>query len=329
MKKLIILTTLSIILTGCFWDNDDFVIEKIVTIPQTPVNLSALNSEYDDYNSDIDPGEYRRIVFSSKRNSNGKNFDLIYKDLYFLEDTESGYLSIEVKEYDFEYGMPHYWAKIFRNVNTEKNELGPYFSGAGGNLFLMYSTENESGYDIQFLNLSDWYAAKYDSFDSIPKKIPNLNEFGDDLYPTFATDKRNLIFCSNNNDNVFNIYNASFETEINYELLLNGNIKTIDKIETLTSISNDKCPFVDDNNNIIVFTSDREGGFGGYDLWYSFYENEEWKEPVNFGNKINSRKDEFRPVIFNELGHNIMIFSSNRSGGMGGFDLYAVEIDFL
>ena len=57
MKKLTILTILSLLLTGCFWDDNDFAIEKIVTVSQNPVYLSALNSKYDDYNSDIDPGE--------------------------------------------------------------------------------------------------------------------------------------------------------------------------------------------------------------------------------------------------------------------------------
>lgn len=325
MKKLIFLTTVTLILTGCFWDDDEEVIEKVVSISQTPGNLSGLNSEYDDYNLAIDRGVDRRIIFSSNRNSQGKDFDIVYKNIYFLEDTESGYLTIEVKDY----GVPDYWEKIFRNINSERNEFGPYFESAGGNLFLMYSTENVSGYDIQFLNLTAWYSAEYKDFDSIPKKIPKINDYGDDLYPTFSADKKNLIFCSNKDENVFNIYNASFETEITCELLINGDIKTIEKIEILSSNADDKCPFVDDNNNMIVFASDREGGFGGYDLWYSFYENEEWKEPENFGSQINSGNDEFRPVILKELGHNIMMFSSNRSGGMGGYDLYAVEIEFL
>jgi hypothetical protein len=188
----------------------------------------------------------------------------------------------------------------------------------------MYSTENNSKQDIQFLNLSAWYAAEYDDFDTIPKKIPKINEYDDDLYPTLSSDKKNLIFCSNRNDNVFSIYNAAFNNEITTESLINGDIRSIEMITALSSSSDDKCPFIGENE-MMVFTSNRAGGFGGYDLWYSFYANGQWTEPKNFGSEINSPKDEIRPITFEMFKRHFMIFSSNRAGGLGGFDLYIVE----
>ena len=89
------------------------------------------------------------------------------------------------------------------------------------------------------------------------------------------------------------------------------------------------CPFVIEN--LLVFASNRDGGFGGYDLYYSKWENGEWTAPINFGEKINSEFDEFRPIVREELEFNndIMIFSSNKPEGMGGFDLYYVGIEQL
>ena len=327
MKKLFFLAAVTIFVTGCFWDDDDFVIEKVVSVSQTPVNLSALNSEYDDYNSDLHYKKDRRIIFSSNRNSHGNDFDLIYKNLLIQEhpvNPENYGLTIEV--YDYE--TPHYWETIFRNVNTSKNEFGPNMTVSGGELLLMYSTENNTGHDIQFLDLSAWFAAKYNDFDTIPKTIPKINEYDDDLYPTLSTNRENLIFCSNRNDNVFNIYNAAFHDEITTESLINGNTKSIEKLDVLSSSADDKCPFIGENE-MMVFTSNREGGFGGYDLWYSFYQNGQWTEPENFGSEINSNKDEFRPITLKIFGRNLMIFSSNRKGGMGGFDLYAVECETI
>lgn len=83
----------------------------------------------------------------------------------------------------------------------------------------------------------------------------------------------------------------------------------------------------------MVFVSDREGGYGGFDLWYSYYNNGVWSEPVNFGEKINSEYNEYRPVAFTAMqgyqsnNFDVMIFSSDRPGGKGGFDLYVVKID--
>ena len=100
---------------------------------------------------------------------------------------------------------------------------------------------------------------------------------------------------------------------------------SIEKVNSISSPYDDKCPFV--FNNLLVFVSNRGSGFGGYDLWYSRYNNKKWSEPVNFGEKINTEYDEYRPVAFEALGFKLMIFSSNRPGGKGGFDLYCAKIE--
>jgi hypothetical protein len=58
------------------------------------------------------------------------------------------------------------------------------------------------------------------------------------------------------------------------------------RIDSIASDYDDKCPFV--TRNIMVFTSNRPGGMGGFDLYYSIYKNGAWGSPVNFGPGINS-----------------------------------------
>jgi hypothetical protein len=103
---------------------------------------------------------------------------------------------------------------------------------------------------------------------------------------------------------------------------------TVDKIAQLSSGADDKCPYI--NGNMMVFTSDREGGFGGFDLWFSFYDGGGWSAPENFGATINSEYDEYRPVVVSTVENgfltDMMIFSSDRPGGKGLFDLYYVGI---
>ena len=81
-------------------------------------------------------------------------------------------------------------------------------------------------------------------------------------------------------------------------------------------------------DDFMVFASNRAGGFGGYDLWYSKKINGQWEEPQNFGSNINSEFDEYRPIVrkYENINNDLMIFSSNRKGGLGGFDLYYVGI---
>jgi len=104
-------------------------------------------------------------------------------------------------------------------------------------------------------------------------------------------------------------------------------VHDIRRDSVLSGNSDDKCPFIFENT--LVFTSNREGGFGGFDLYYSKYREGQWSVPVNFGEEINSEYDEYRPILFDEgvdNNRNMMVFSSNRPGGLGGFDLYFVGV---
>jgi hypothetical protein len=80
----------------------------------------------------------------------------------------------------------------------------------------------------------------------------------------------------------------------------------------------------------MVFASDRPGGMGGFDLYYSIYKNGKWDSPVNMGPHINTSSNEYRPVVgfHQDFTNKYIIFSSDRSGGKGGYDLYFTGYDF-
>ncbi len=51
------------------------------------------------------------------------------------------------------------------------------------------------------------------------------------------------------------------------------------------------------DGRVLYFTSDRPGGFGGRDIWYSEWNGKNWLEPQNAGSIINTPADEFSPYI--------------------------------
>jgi hypothetical protein len=93
-------------------------------------------------------------------------------------------------------------------------------------------------------------------------------------------------------------------------------------MSTLSSEGEQKCPFV--TGRMMVFASDRTCGYGGLELYYSTFSEGGWSAPVNFSDKINTRYDEYRSIVILpwESTNHFMLFSSNRPGGSGIYDLY-------
>ncbi|MCC6727321.1 MAG: PD40 domain-containing protein [Saprospiraceae bacterium] len=73
---------------------------------------------------------------------------------------------------------------------------------------------------------------------------------------------------------------------------------------------------------VLFFASDRPGGKGGYDIWYSPIEPDgRFGEPVNF--PFNSSANDGAPHFFTQ--QQILFYSSNSLAGLGGYDIYQAE----
>ncbi|MBR1516964.1 MAG: PD40 domain-containing protein [Bacteroidales bacterium] len=79
--------------------------------------------------------------------------------------------------------------------------------------------------------------------------------------------------------------------------------------------------YLDDGSTLVYFSSNRPGGLGGMDLWYTIVRDGKASEPINLGQPINSGYDEITPFYDNN--RQVLYFSSDRAGGRGGFDIYA------
>ena len=74
-------------------------------------------------------------------------------------------------------------------------------------------------------------------------------------------------------------------------------------------------------DSVLLFASQREGGFGGYDLYFTVNKKGNWSVPVNLGPEINTPYDERSPFLCHD-GQTLYFSTNNCRKSMGGFDLH-------
>jgi hypothetical protein len=295
------------------------------TFPDTVINIESVNSQYDDYNIAL----YQLkgdapIIFSSNRKSEGGQFDLEQANISFTFDQTNG---------DFEMNAlmtnDAFLDKLINQAKTPGNDFGPYrlFSTVDGYEYLILSSvDDEGNLDLYYLKNQPVYNTSLPAIDG-PYPVSLLNTESDDAYICFNTKQDSAYFTSNRDGN-FDIFMQSVPSDMALSTWFSQGFSNSARVDSLNSESDDKCPLI--YRKIMVFASDRPGGMGGFDLYYSIFRNGKWNFPVNLGPGINTSSNEYRPVIgyhpdFTNL---FLMFSSDRPGGKGGFDLYFTGIEF-
>ncbi len=104
---------------------------------------------------------------------------------------------------------------------------------------------------------------------------------------------------------------------------------TFSKPENLGNAVNsnawDSQPSIASDGRTLFFASNREGGFGQSDIWYSYLKDDgTWTKAKNCGHKINTAGNEITPYIHHS--NTTLYFSSDSLIGMGGQDIYFSKI---
>lgn len=330
MKKLYIICA-AILFNSCSTpdpDNDDRM--KNGEFLTEVVPLTDFNSEYDDYNMNLPANRFAQshLIFSSKRDK--KEFlNLVYFPASF---TYKEHLELEKSvgpntinpDYLNRYSIANTLAE---RANGNFNVFGPKvvsfqydisFNGNSYNTMLFYADDSEGDMQIKYV-INDEKGV------SGPFKFDLLNSSADDGYPSFSRQGDKIYFSSNRDGN-FDIYELSIprtENEtVTIENLVNPKKYVLRKIEELSSPYDDKCPSFQDG--MMAFVSDRPGGKGGQDIYYARLEDGKWSAPVNAGDRINTASNEYRPIVptLTNFSYRLVLFSSDRPGGKGGYDLY-------
>ncbi len=206
-------------------------------------------------------------------------------------------------------------------VNSESDEFAPisfadqvlYFSSTRGNRARIYRSEQNSE--------GEWLSA------SIPQNFPVIQ--GEHYcHGTLTPDGNRFYFtiCSVEEQEKFN--NLSSRCEIFVIKRVSGSWSQPERlpanVNAQGATATQPQAVRKGNTEFLYFASNRGGGQGGMDLWYTTRnlaaDNNDFSDPVNLGSQINTLGDEMTPFIDPEDG--TLYFASNGHPSIGGFDIF-------
>ena len=197
--------------------------------------------------------------------------------------------------------------------NAEKGDYTPVFYPKGVAFTSSRKKHNDTPWLLENANLLPAYFFNDSLKKALPLKGVQSKKFqGVSFYDTIAgkvyySKKLSKSKSSANPVGVF-IYDLKRKKQVPFPY----NIKN-----AFTSHVN-----VSKDQGILWFASDREGGYGGIDIWYCTRNGFKWNEPINAGGLINTKGDEMYPFHSNDN----LFFTSNGHPGLGGYDVHKALI---
>ncbi|WP_298782167.1 LysM peptidoglycan-binding domain-containing protein [uncultured Polaribacter sp.] len=273
-------------------------------------NLNTINTEF----ADFGVTEYNNtILFSSPKNLNTSKSSI-------ETGTEDNFLDIfQVQINEISYKKPN--KKLFsKRINKKYNESSISFSP---NFKTIYFTRNNYNKGVLNVDKKGYNNLKIYRADLIDNNWGNIIElpFCSSEYsvghPTVSKDGKRLYFASD-------MPGSLGFTDIYYvKINSNGTYGTpVNLGPTINTEGREMFPFISANNTL-YFSSDGHFGIGALDVFSSEIINNEFQKPKNLKAPLNSKLDDFAFSINTETNKGYL--SSNRKGGLGNDDIYAIE----
>ena len=184
-------------------------------------------------------------------------------------------------------------------INSSYQEGPVSIDKTGSKLFFTRSSDKISKSKKLLLDI---YESNYANEDfQKPKKVALFDDEISVMHPSIDSQKNIIYFASNiDQENQYDLYYSKISSE--------GKFDTPQKVPNINSPLNEAFPFI--YKNILFFASNRQGGIGGFDIYYSRVDDKNYQSPVLLPDPINTNYDDFSFSLTDSLKYGF--FSSNR-----------------
>ncbi|MCO6499809.1 MAG: hypothetical protein J5I47_05455 [Vicingus serpentipes] len=262
--------------------------------------------------------KYDKAIALYKKNNqlNGNNEDLLTEANRNIEMCENAKELIKKPIHvEFE--------NLGKRINSVGKEYLPLITPDESFLFYTTRREGTTGrvYDLEGYFTADIYHSKYKYGKwSKAKSVGMPNSYGNEQTAGISENGEHVVYYVNNPTSKNNLQistknRSSYKKAVQIE---SDKINANSSVHVSGTVSNDQ--------DYLIFSSDRAGGFGKQDLYIcKKLPNGEWAEPENMGRTINTAYDECYPYLSNN-GYDLY-FASKGHNSMGGYDIFKTQFD--
>lgn len=205
-----------------------------------------------------------------------------------------------------------------QSVNSPKADYAPTIGNVDS--ILLFSSKRNS-HSVSFEQTSDedlFFSIKEMGLWMDAQEFKNINTSYNEGSASLSQDGKYLYFARCNSPDSYgscDIFVAENLGEKGW-----GNVRNLGK--KINTTAWDSHPSLSHSGDTLFFTSDRLGGFGLADIYYSVKDQQgNWKQALNIGPIINTRNNEVSPFLHHKF--NVLYFSSNGHPlNFGNFDIY-------
>ena len=208
--------------------------------------------------------------------------------------------------------------KMAEWVNSEKADYGPTI----GNLDSLLLFTSKRGSSLQSIgrtyNEDLFFTTRVNDQWMEAQPFRTINTRYNEGSACLSNDGRYLYFARCNSPDSFgncDIFQATLTADSTW-----GNVRNLGT--SINTIAWDSHPSLSHSGDTLFFASDRLGGFGLSDIYYSVKDgNGNWQKALNIGPIINTRGNEVSPFFHHR--YNVLYFSSDGQPlTFGDFDIY-------